>query len=70
MNELSNLEIEIVKLIYQGYTRTEIIAETTLTSKGVADNIRSIKSKLEVTSINGIKSTYSSYVDRQRKIES
>lgn len=69
MNELTNLELEIVKLIYQGYERAEIIAQTTLTNKGAADSIRSIKSKLEVTSINGIKSEYSIYLDRQKIIK-
>ncbi|WP_373541151.1 helix-turn-helix transcriptional regulator [Chamaesiphon sp.] len=58
MDELYPLELEIVKFLYRGYNAADIASLTTLTKKGVSDRIRSIKQKLDVTTIKAIVSTY------------
>jgi DNA-binding NarL/FixJ family response regulator len=63
MNELIPLELEIVRLLHDGYSKDDIASLTTLTKKGVADRIRNIKRKLEVKTIAQIKSAYKSSLE-------
>ncbi len=66
MNELTTLELEIVRLLFNGYSKSEVVTQTTLTYRGVTDRLRSIKNKIGATSINGIKAAYSADLDRKK----
>ncbi len=63
MENLYPLELDIVKLLYRGYSQSDIISLTTLTKKGLSDRLRSIKQKLDVSTIKEIVSTYTATLD-------